>query len=32
MSNFYITTSIAYPNGDPHIGYAMELIQADVLA
>lgn len=32
MSKFYITTSIAYPNGDPHIGYAMELVQADVLA
>ncbi len=31
-NNFYITTSIAYPNGDPHIGYAMELLQADVLA
>ena len=29
---FYITTSIAYTNGDPHIGYALELIQADVLA
>ncbi len=32
MSNFYIATSIAYTNGDPHIGYAMELIMADVLA
>lgn len=32
MSNFYITTSIPYVNGDPHIGFAMELIQADVLA
>lgn len=29
---FYITTSIAYPNGKPHIGFAMESIQADVLA
>jgi methionyl-tRNA synthetase len=29
---FYITTSIPYVNGDPHIGFAMELIQADVLA
>lgn len=29
---FYITTSIAYANAAPHIGYAMELIQADVLA
>jgi methionyl-tRNA synthetase len=29
---FYITTSIAYVNSEPHIGYALELIQADVLA
>ncbi len=29
---FYITTSIAYLNAKPHIGYAMEVIQADVLA
>ena len=28
----YITTSIAYPNANPHIGYAMELVQADFLA
>lgn len=32
MKPFYITTSIAYPSGDPHIGYAMELVQADFLA
>ncbi|HEY2003679.1 MAG TPA: methionine--tRNA ligase [Candidatus Saccharimonadia bacterium] len=32
MPKFYITTSIAYTNAAPHIGYAMELIQADVLA
>lgn len=32
MSNFYITTSIPYVNGEPHIGFAMELLQADVLA
>ena len=31
-NNFYITTSIPYVNGDPHIGFALELIQADVLA
>lgn len=30
--NFFITTSIPYVNGDPHIGFAMELLQADVLA
>ena len=29
---FYITTSIAYVNSVPHCGFAMELIQADVLA
>lgn len=29
---FYITTSIPYANGDPHIGFAMELIQADSVA
>jgi methionyl-tRNA synthetase len=34
MSNkkFYITTSIAYTNAPPHIGFALESIQADVLA
>lgn len=31
-SKFYITTSIMYANADPHIGFAMELLQADVLA
>jgi methionyl-tRNA synthetase len=29
---FFVTTSIAYVNAKPHIGFAMELIQADVLA
>ncbi len=32
MSNYYVTTSIPYVNGDPHIGFAMELILGDVLA
>lgn len=32
MSNYYITTSIAYVNGDPHLGHAMEFVMADVLA
>ncbi|NOQ67818.1 class I tRNA ligase family protein, partial [Patescibacteria group bacterium] len=36
MSNnsnkFYITTSIAYANAAPHIGFAMEACQVDVLA
>lgn len=30
--NYFITTSIAYVNAAPHIGFAMELVQADVLA
>jgi len=29
---FYITTTLPYVNADPHIGFAMEIIQADVIA
>ncbi|MBI2054193.1 MAG: methionine--tRNA ligase [Candidatus Staskawiczbacteria bacterium] len=29
---FYITTSIPYTNALPHIGFALEIIQADVIA
>lgn len=29
---FYITTSIAYANASPHIGFALELVQADAMA
>jgi methionyl-tRNA synthetase len=29
---FYITTAIAYPNARPHMGHALEIIQADTLA
>jgi len=29
---FYITTAIAYPNGRPHMGHALEIIEADALA
>ncbi|MBI2121252.1 MAG: methionine--tRNA ligase [Candidatus Wildermuthbacteria bacterium] len=32
MEPFYITTSIAYTNAPPHIGFAFELIQADAIA
>ena len=32
MSNFYITTSIPYVNGEPHVGHAFEYIAADVIA
>lgn len=31
-NKFYITTSIAYVNAPPHIGFALELLQADALA
>ncbi len=30
--NYYVTTSIPYMNGDPHIGFGLEIIMADVLA
>jgi methionyl-tRNA synthetase len=29
---FYITTAIAYLNGKPHMGHALEIIQADCVA
>jgi len=34
MSNqkYYLTTAIPYANADPHIGFALELIYADVMA
>jgi methionyl-tRNA synthetase len=31
-NTFYITTAIAYPNGNPHIGHAYEAIATDALA
>ena len=30
--NFFVTTSIPYINGEPHIGHTYELLTADVLA
>lgn len=30
--NRYITTTLPYVNADPHIGFALEIVQADVLA
>ena len=30
--NFYITTTLPYVNSDPHIGFAMEIIRADIIA
>ena len=32
MGSFYVTTAIPYVNGEPHLGFALELVQADVLA
>lgn len=32
MNKFYITTAIPYVNAKPHIGHALEFVQADVLA
>src|SRR5581483_4274050 len=32
MGKFYITTSIPYVNGPPHLGHAMEFVQSDVIA
>jgi methionyl-tRNA synthetase len=32
MGRSLVTTSIPYVNGSPHIGHALELVQADVLA
>ncbi len=32
QKNFYITTTLPYVNSDPHIGFAMELVRADVIA
>ncbi len=32
MSARYITTTLPYVNADPHIGFALELVQADTLA
>jgi len=32
MKKFYITTSLPYINSKPHVGFALEAVQADVLA
>ncbi|WNG86532.1 methionine--tRNA ligase [Mycobacterium sp. ITM-2016-00317] len=29
---YYVTTAIAYPNGDPHVGHAYEYIATDAIA
>jgi len=30
--NFYITTTLPYVNAAPHIGFALEIVQADIIA
>ena len=32
QKTFYITTTLPYVNADPHVGFAMEIIRADVIA
>lgn len=32
MGKFYVTTTEPYVNADPHIGFAMEIVRADVVA
>jgi methionyl-tRNA synthetase len=32
MSRYYVTTAIPYVNAEPHLGHALELVHADVLA
>jgi len=30
--NFYLTTTLPYVNAEPHIGFALEAVQADIIA
>lgn len=32
MANFYLTTTLPYVNAEPHIGFALEIVQADAVA
>jgi methionyl-tRNA synthetase len=32
MGKYYITTTLPYVNAQPHIGFAMEIVRADVMA
>ncbi len=32
MNRFYVTTAIPYVNASPHLGHALEFVQADILA
>ena len=31
MNKFYITTTLPYVNSDPHLGFALEMVQADAI-
>ena len=31
-NNFYITTTLPYVNAEPHVGFAMEIVRADIIA
>lgn len=31
-TKFYLTTTLPYVNADPHLGFALELVQADIVA
>lgn len=31
MKSFYLTTTLPYVNADPHIGFALEILQADAI-
>ncbi len=32
MNKFYITTTLPYVNAEPHLGFAMEIVQTDIIA
>ncbi len=32
MTKFYLTTTLPYVNAEPHLGFAMEIVQADFVA
>lgn len=32
QNNYYLTTTLPYVNASPHVGFALEIIQADVIA
>ncbi len=32
MAKFYVTTTLPYVNAEPHIGHALEMVQADITA